>query len=140
MIKEITPDDILDGIMALLNQAKKNSGMKLAVASASKNAFVVIDRLGIGDYFDFIADAGKILNTKPDPEVFQRCAQALGVNEGDCIGLEDSQAGIEAIESAGMFSVGIGVDVTSIEPRYSLGNTEQLKYDHILQAYSEWRI
>lgn len=108
MIEKITPKDILPGIQDLLD-ASIARGLKLAVASASKNAHRVLERLDLCSYFEYIADARKIHDPKPHPEVFLDCIQALGLRPEACVGFEDALAGIQAIHAAGMFAVGIGV-------------------------------
>ncbi len=108
LVEQIAPGDILPGIPAFLHSAREQ-GLKLAVASASKNAPRVLELLGLRDTFDYIADARLIANPKPHPEIFLNCAQALGLEAGECVGFEDAMAGIQAIHAAGMFAVGIGV-------------------------------
>lgn len=107
LITKITPSDILPGIKELLNAIKAN-GLKLGLASASKNAFTVMTSLGLKNEFDIIVDASTITNGKPDPEVFLTAAKLLGVSPENCIGVEDAVAGVEAIKAAGMFAVAIG--------------------------------
>ena len=124
-ISTLTPADVLPGIAELVDEAKAE-GLKLAVASVSKNATAVLTSLGIIDKFDYIADAAKITKSKPDPEIFAVCAQSLGIAPENCIGIEDAQAGIEAIKAAGMFSVGINVAVTSVAPDMPLKSTSEL--------------
>lgn len=133
LIQQVSPDDVLGGVMPFLREARKN-GLKLAVASASKNAGTVLDGLNIAGMFDYIADAGRIKNTKPDPEVFLNCAAHLGVPPASCIGFEDAQAGIEAIHAAGMFAVGINVAVTGDAPDLILSSTEELDYRAVIGA------
>ncbi|HIU76889.1 MAG TPA: beta-phosphoglucomutase [Candidatus Pelethocola excrementipullorum] len=133
LIQKVSPDDVLGGVMPFLREAREN-GMKLAVASASKNARTVLGGLNIAWIFDYIADAARIKNTKPDPEVFLNCAKHLGVPPGSCIGFEDAQAGIEAIHAAGMFAVGIHVDVTGDAPDLILSSTEELDYRTVMDA------
>lgn len=134
LIDRITPKDVLPGMMSFLSDAKAH-GIKLAVASASKNADKVLNLLEIHGMFDYCADASKISKTKPDPEVFLDCANALGINPCECIGFEDAQAGIEAIHAAGMFSVGINVEVTSQEPMLHLGSTSELSLEKVQKAF-----
>ena len=136
LIGNITPADVLPGVQNFLHDAKSR-GIKLAVASASRNAGKVLASLQIADQFDYIADAGKVTHTKPDPEVFLVCRDALGLTSEECIGFEDAQAGIEAIHAAGMFSVGINVDVTTLEPDYHLASTSELNVDKVLAARGE---
>ncbi|SMB99426.1 beta-phosphoglucomutase [Thermanaeromonas toyohensis ToBE] len=107
MIKNITPKDILPGVTNLIATLKA-WGVKLAVASASKNAPTVLKNLRIIEWFDHVVDAGRIKKGKPDPEIFLVAAQNIGVKPWECVGFEDSAAGIEALKRAGMLAVGIG--------------------------------
>ncbi len=103
------PEHLFDGVRALF-AACRAAGLKVALASASRNASTVIARLGIADQFDFIADAGTIAHPKPAPDIFLACAAALGVPPVACVGVEDAQAGVDAICAAGMPAIGIGED------------------------------
>ncbi len=107
LIAGISPYDLLPGIASLLRELR-GAGLKLAVASASRNAPAVIAGLGIEDLFDVVVDAGLVVRGKPDPEVFQRAAEALGVADEDCLGIEDAEAGVAALRAAGMATVGVG--------------------------------
>lgn len=131
LIQNITPDDLLPGIQAFLQQARQ-AGISLAVASASKNALAVLRSLQIADHFDYVADANKITHSKPHPEVFLDCARALSVPPIHCVGFEDAQAGIEAIKQAGMIAVGIGVSVTTVAPDLPYSSTEELDFDALV--------
>lgn len=128
LVETLTEKDILPGIKQLLVDARAN-GLKTAVASVSRNAPRVLERIGLTEYFDVIADAAKVKRSKPDPEIFLTCAEQVGVDPKDCIGLEDSQAGIEAILSAGMYAVGINVTITSKSPDLILSSTAELSMD-----------
>ncbi|EGD51699.1 beta-phosphoglucomutase [Thermoanaerobacter thermohydrosulfuricus] len=107
MIKRITPEDLLPGVERFIEELKKR-GIKIAIASVSKNAFTVVENLKIRDQFDYIVDANEIKHGKPDPEIFLNAAKHLGIPPEKCIGIEDSAAGITAIKKAGMFAVGVG--------------------------------
>lgn len=132
MIEQLTPDDILEGIVPFITKAR-NNGIKCAVASISKNAPRVLELLKISHLFDYIADAALVKKPKPDPEIFLTCAKALGFEPSECIGIEDAQAGIESIHRAGMLSVGINVTVTSIKPDIVLKSTAELDYNKIVK-------
>jgi len=107
LIQGITPGDLLPGIPELLAELRA-AGLRLAVASASRNAPAVVRSLGIEEAIDVVVDAGAVVKGKPDPEVFLRAAEALQVLEEDCLGVEDAEAGVEAILAAGMAAVGVG--------------------------------
>ncbi len=130
-VKTLTPDDMLPGVEEFIDRARA-AGIKCAVASVSKNAPMVLEALGAADKFDYVADAAKVEKSKPAPDIFLVCAEALGVDPADCIGIEDAQAGIEAIKAAGMYSVGINVTVTSCEPDLHLASTADLDFDKIV--------
>lgn len=106
-IREMTPDSLFDGVRALLAEARAR-GLKLGLASASRNAALLLQRLGIADGFDHVVDAARLTRAKPDPEIFLAAASALGVSPAACIGIEDSLAGIAAIHAAGMSAIGVG--------------------------------
>lgn len=107
LIDHITPANLYPGVQALFAELQQ-SGIKIGLASASKNAAFVVERLGIAAQFDYIADANQVTNSKPDPEVFLLAANGLGVAPEHCIGVEDALAGIEAINRADMKAIGIG--------------------------------
>lgn len=107
LIDSIAPKDILPGVEALL-QGLRQGGIRTGLASASHNAPFILDKLGLLHYFDVIVDPGKIRSGKPDPEIFQTAAKMLQLSPNTCIGIEDAAAGVEAINSAGMYSVGVG--------------------------------
>lgn len=106
-IEHVSPRDLYAGVTELLDAARAR-GLKLGLASASKNAAALLARLGIADRFDYVADAASIARAKPAPDIFLSVAQALGVPPERCIGIEDAAAGIVAIRAAGMPAVGIG--------------------------------
>lgn len=107
LISTITPEAMLPGISDAFDWLKEQ-GVKIGLASASRNAPQVIESLGIADEFDYVADAGAIPNGKPAPDIFLDVAKALKVTPSNCVGVEDAVAGVTAIKSAGMYAVGIG--------------------------------
>ncbi|MFA9390790.1 MAG: beta-phosphoglucomutase [Prolixibacteraceae bacterium] len=107
-IEKMTPDEILPGVLEFLTDLKK-AGIKTAIGSASKNAPLILERLKLGPYFDAIIDGNKVSKAKPDPEVFLKGAEALGIDPSECIVFEDAAAGVEAALNGGMKCVGIGL-------------------------------
>ena len=107
LIATMTPDDLLPGALRALEEVRA-AGLRIGLASVSRNAFTVLDRLGIRDRFDDVVDAATVVNGKPDPEIFLTAAAHLGVDPQDCLGVEDAAAGVASIKDAGMFAVGVG--------------------------------
>lgn len=107
LIKTMTPDDVLPGSVELLT-ALREAGIKVGIASASKNTPTVLECTGLGRYVDAVADGNAVTASKPDPEVFLVAAARLRVKPWNCIGVEDADAGIESILRAGMIALGVG--------------------------------
>lgn len=107
MIAQTTPDDILPGALQLLEEIRA-AGLKIVVASASKNAPDMIDRLCIRDKIDVLVDGSHISRPKPAPDLFLEAAHQLGVPPAWTIVVEDSAAGIQAARAAGMIAVALG--------------------------------
>ncbi len=107
MIKSMTPQDLVAGGRDLLSEIR-NAGIKVAIASSSKNCHTVLERLDILSYLDGIADGYSVVNTKPAPDLFVYAAGIVQVPTPACLGVEDADAGIEAIKTAGMQALGIG--------------------------------
>jgi len=107
LINDINPSHLFSGVLPCF-AALKMANIKIGLASASKNAHLVINKLGIEPLFDFIGDAAAVAHSKPAPDIFLAVAEGLGVAPENCIGVEDAVAGISAIKSAEMLAVGIG--------------------------------
>ncbi len=107
LIATMSAADLLPGAVRALDTVRAR-GLRIGLASVSKNAFTVLGRLGITDKFDYVVDAATIARGKPDPEIFLKAARELGVAPEDCLGVEDAVAGVASIKSAGMFALGIG--------------------------------
>jgi beta-phosphoglucomutase len=107
LIKQMSPKDVVPGGKDLLEEIRQ-AGIKSVIASASKNARLVLDRLDITGYFDGIADGYCVVNSKPAPDIFVFAAGLVNVPTPDCLGIEDAAAGVEAIKTAGMRAIGVG--------------------------------
>lgn len=107
LISNMKPQDVFPGVRDLLASLRSDD-FALGVASVSKNALFVLDKIALIKDFDFVADAAKIKNTKPHPEIFLTVAQALSVAPESCVGIEDASAGVTAIKAANMPAIGVG--------------------------------
>ena len=106
LLQSLTPDDLLPGVKTFLDEAKAKN-IPCAIASASKNAPFILDKLGVMQDFDTIVDPATLKKGKPDPEIFIQAALALGIEPAEAVGFEDAQAGIDGINAAGMYAVGV---------------------------------
>lgn len=106
-IDAMKKEEIFDGAKDLFDELKAH-GVKVALASSSKNAQTVLKKLEIANYFEAIVDGNMITRSKPDPEIFLKAAGMLKVSPNECVVVEDAEAGVEAAIRAGMKCVGIG--------------------------------
>ncbi|MDZ8088600.1 MAG: beta-phosphoglucomutase [Nostoc sp. DedQUE12b] len=107
LIQNMTPQDLLPGAIALLDELRQ-AGIKIGIGSASKNARPVLERLGIVDKVDAIADGYSVQEPKPAPDLFLYAAKQLGIEPAQSVVVEDAAAGVEAALAAGMWAVGLG--------------------------------
>jgi len=107
LIKNMTPIDLTPGGRTLLQEIR-NAGIKVAIGSGSKNCRMVLDLLKITDLLDGIADGNSVTNGKPAADLFVYAAGLVNVPTVDCLGVEDADAGIEAIKTGGMQALAIG--------------------------------
>ncbi|MBO0426393.1 MULTISPECIES: beta-phosphoglucomutase [unclassified Enterococcus] len=106
LLQSLTSDDLLPGVKTFLDEAKAKN-ITCAIASASKNAPFILDKLGVMQDFDTIVDPATLKKGKPDPEIFIQAALALSIEPAEAVGFEDAQAGIDGIKAAGMYAVGV---------------------------------
>ena len=107
MITKMTPEEVLPGTVDFLTAIHK-AGYKLALGSASKNSGIILERTNLAHFFDEIVDGNMVSKSKPDPEVFLKGAELLGVLPTQCVVFEDAVAGISAAKAGNMKSIGIG--------------------------------
>ena len=130
-IAKMTPDEILPGVEDFLKEVKA-AGIKTAIGSASKNTPLILERTGLAKYFDAVADGTMVSKAKPDPAVFLKGAELLGVELSECIVFEDAEAGVEAAHNAGMKAVGIGSPATLGKAEMVIPNFVGFTLDKIL--------
>ncbi|NEW79448.1 MAG: beta-phosphoglucomutase [Gelidibacter sp.] len=106
-VNKMTSEEILPGVNDLLTFLEIND-IKYALGSASKNAPLILEKVGLLNRFTAIVDGNDVSKAKPDPEVFLIGAKKLGINPENCVVVEDAIAGIEAANAAKMISIGIG--------------------------------
>ena len=106
-VEKMEPSEIFPGVKQLLEELK-SQGIKIALASSSKNARRVIELLQIENEFDAVVDGTMIAHTKPDPEIFLLAASMINIPPMQCVVFEDAEAGVEAALAAGMKCVGVG--------------------------------
>lgn len=118
LVETLTPADILPGMQAFLDELKAQ-GYRLILASASKNAPKVLRYLKLSEYFEDIVDPAKLAHSKPAPDIYLQAAKQLGLQPNQVIGVEDAQAGIQAIKAAGELAIGIGDNLTDADVKFA---------------------
>ncbi len=125
MLQELKKEDILPGIEEFIDELRENS-IKIGLASVSKNAPMILEKLELSDKIDYIADPAKVEKGKPAPDIFIAAAEGINIPIKNCIGIEDAVAGVEAMKSCNMRNIGIGVDAD-----IKLDSTAQLSLEKL---------
>ncbi len=133
LVQQMTPDAILPGIPAFFAQTRQ-AGIRTALGSVSKNARLILEKIGMLNDFDAIIDGTKITNSKPDPEVFLKGAAELHTDPANCVVFEDAVAGIEAGRRGGMKTVGIGSPDLLTEADLVVPSLEHLTVNQLLTS------
>lgn len=126
-LETMTEADVSAEVRDTLKQLH-DAGYPLAVGSSSKNAGYILERTGLKKYFDAVSDGNNITHSKPDPEVFLKAAEYLGVEPVECFVVEDADAGIDAAKAAGMRAVGIGQASFYKKADVSISRLDELLY------------
>jgi beta-phosphoglucomutase len=138
-INKMTPEEILPGCLDLLKELKA-ANIRTAIGSASKNTPLILDRIGIKEYFDAIADGNIVSKAKPDPEVFITAAELVGVKPDKCVVFEDAIAGVQAAINAGMFCIGIGSPDILTKAHYVISGLNEMNLARLLTIEIEFSL
>ncbi len=135
LIRQLSQKDLLPGALPLLQEIR-NAQMKIAIASASKNADEVVERLGLRSLIDVLVDGNMVARTKPAPDIFLLAAKRLGEKPESCVVVEDASAGIQAAKAAGMLTIGIGPQQRVGEADLVLSSLKELGLREIIERLS----
>ena len=131
LLEHLTTEDVLPGVVPLLQQAQARH-IPCAVASASKNAPLILEKLGVRAYFATIVDPDSLSKVKPDPEIFLAAADSIGVLPQNAIGFEDAQSGIDGLKAAGIYAVGLSASQPLIGADMQVSEMTELSVDALL--------
>ena len=134
MIQAVSPKDVYPGILQLL-QDLRGQGIKIALASASKNGPFLLKQMQITEYFDAIADPSKVVASKPAPDIFIAAAEGVGVDVSQAIGIEDAYSGIAAIKAANVLPIGVGKAEVLGSDIALVSDTRQLTLDFLIEVW-----
>ncbi|MBW8682801.1 beta-phosphoglucomutase [Chitinophaga rhizophila] len=136
MINHMTPEEILPGTKELL-ESLRAAGIRTALGSASKNATVILEKVGILPLFEVLVDGNTVTASKPDPEVFLKGAEALQISPEKCIVFEDAIAGVQAAQAANMKVVGLGEQDVLGAADLVVSSLEQINMQTLTNLYSK---
>ena len=125
LLGRMSSADLPDGVRSTLDTLR-NAGLRLAIGSSSKNTPYILERIGLGDYFDAVADGNCITRSKPDPEVFLKAAEMLRLSPSECIVVEDAHAGVEAAVAGGFACAAMGDAKDDKRAAWHLSSFEEL--------------
>jgi beta-phosphoglucomutase len=131
LLYTLSPGDVFPGIKEILKQLKAQ-GIKIAIGSSSKNTPFILRKIGMEYTFDAISDGNQISKSKPDPEVFLLAASKLQVPPGQCLVVEDADAGVEAAVNAGMKCLAVGSAYTNPKANLRFNNLNEITVEQML--------
>ncbi len=105
-LQHLSPADRFPGTAEIMQEARA-AGIKIGLGSSSQNAYLVIEKLGLRQYFDVLADGNTVRHNKPAPDIFLWVAGQLNVTPSEAIVFEDSVAGMQAAIAGGFWCVGL---------------------------------
>lgn len=105
-LSAMTPGDLSKEVRSTLYTLRQR-GYLLAIGSSSKNTRQILRQLGLGNFFDAVADGTMITRSKPDPEVFLLAASMLGVRPENAVVIEDAESGVRAAKAGRFRAIGI---------------------------------
>jgi len=129
-VYKMTSDEILPGVNQLLTFLETNN-IKFVLGSASKNAQLILEKVGLLDRFTAIVDGNDVSKAKPNPEVFLIGAKKLNMNAENCVVVEDAIAGVQAANTANMVSIGIGDENVLSEADYNFNDMAAITTDFL---------
>ena len=124
-LKEMTTADLSDEVKSTL-EALHKLGLKLSIGSSSKNTPTILNQIGLGNFFDAVSDGNNITKSKPDPEVFLKAAEFLGLAPSDCLVVEDALSGAEAGHAGGFKVACVGDAAAAGAGDYNMKNFSEL--------------
>jgi len=125
LLCQMNTSDLSEEVRSTLD-ALRAAGLKLAIGSSSKNTPFILERIGLGDYFDAVSDGNNIARSKPDPEVFLKAADMLKLSPADCLVVEDAHAGVEAAVNGGFDCAAIGDARDDVRAAFHLNSFSDL--------------
>ena len=138
-ISKMTPDEILPGCLAFIKELR-DANIRVAIGSASKNTPMILKRVGIQELFDAVADGNIVSKAKPDPEVFVKAAEMVGVKPGKCVVFEDAVAGVQAALNAGMMCIGVGSPKILTEAHYVVSGLKEMNLEKLITIEKNVRL
>lgn len=135
---QLDPTYILPGVMTILPCLKRKK-IGIAVGSSSRNALLILRKIGLEDYFDAVVDGNEISRSKPDPEVFLLAAEKLGVPVEDCLVVEDADSGVAAALAAGMSVLGVGSASHNPEATRTVYDLSRISVDDLISLLGQAR-
>jgi beta-phosphoglucomutase len=138
-ISTMTPDEILPGSIEFINELRR-ADIRVAVGSASKNTPMILERVGIIELFDAVADGNVVFKAKPDPEVFLKAAEMVGIAPLNCIVFEDAIAGVQAALNAGMMCIGVGLPEVLTEAHFVVSGLNKMSLEKLRIIEKDIRI
>mgnify|MGYP001074444283 CR=1 FL=1 len=135
-VNKMDTSEILPDVPKILNFLRQKK-VPIALGSASKNSKIILHKIGLFNSFDVIVDGNSVSKAKPDPEVFLQAAKKIQIEPENSIVIEDSVAGVQAANAAGMLSIGIGSKDVLHEADFIFNDFTEISLDFVMQILNK---
>lgn len=125
LLSQMSPASVADDVRQTLDKIRR-AGLKTAIGSSSKNTKYILEKTDLTKYFDAISDGNNITHSKPNPEVFLKASEFIGLEPSECLVIEDAHSGIDAAKAGGFTAVAIGDATTHKDADYKINNLSDL--------------
>ncbi len=125
LLNKMSYSDVSDENRAALYKLKEK-GIRLAIGSSSKNARLVLEKIGLRDFFDAVSDGNDLKAAKPDPEVFLKAADMIELPPAECFVVEDAESGIDAAKNGGFTAIGISAAAKYERTDYPINSLSEI--------------
>lgn len=124
---------LFSGALELLNTLRGKVKLKLGLASMNNRRAInhMLNEMDIRGFFDSVLTADDITHSKPNPEIFLKCAAKLKIAPSQCVVVEDSIFGVEAAKAAKMTCIAVLTGV------YAEDELEKANPDLIVETLTE---
>lgn len=124
------------GIIDLLGKLHAKYALAIASSGSYDSVDFVLAALNLKKYFKVVVTGDDVEKVKPNPDIYNKAMEMLGVSKEECIAIEDSETGMLAAKNAGIRCVAVPCDFTKnqdfLQADWIFGSLEEITFEKIV--------